>query len=195
MNRPCLFALAAALLACAHAEPLAAPPRTASPGPSAGARIEPSSGSMVRGLARFEPADDGRRVSLVLELDNLPPGEHAVHLYENGDCTSPDALSAGEHWNPLADRHGRFEHAPSHLGDIGNVEADGEGHARLEAYSRAWSIGTQTPTDVVGRAIVVHEREDDLTSQPSGNAGLRIACGVVEAMPAHPRVSSRARAR
>lgn len=184
MNRLVPFA-GLALLSCAHFDTVT----EARPVTAARARIEPSSGTLVSGVARFETLPYRNAVALVVELNNLPPGKHAVHLHTLGDCSSPDAMSAGEHWNPGGEAHGHLEKLPHHLGDVENVEANSEGRARLEITSSEWSVGTQLWTDVVGRSIVVHERADDFHSQPGGNAGLRVACGVIEPLHAGPSVS------
>ncbi len=161
-------------------EAAAAPPEAAPPASAARAVIEPKSGSQVSGVATFQVNADGT-VSLELHLHGLPPGVHAVHIHEFGDCSAEDAASAGGHWNPTGAPHGRWGAEAFHLGDIGNVEADAEGHASLTLTTDLWSIGTGEANDIADRALVVHEKADDFTSQPTGAAGGRIGCGVIEA--------------
>jgi Cu-Zn family superoxide dismutase len=142
------------------------------------ARIEPKSGSELSGTATFEGGAE--EVALVLEVENALPGEHAVHLHEIGDCSSPDGTSAGGHWNPSGVDHGQWGAEPFHLGDIGNLEVGDDGRGSLKMMTDLWSIGTGSESDVVGRAIIVHQSVDDFVTQPTGAAGGRIGCGVVE---------------
>jgi superoxide dismutase, Cu-Zn family len=147
---------------------------------SAEARLQPASGSTVTGMAQFHPSMFNR-VTLVIDVNNLPPGRHAVHLHERGDCSAPDATSAGKELDPAQPGHGDFDKEPYHLGDIDNLIADARGHARMEIASREWSIGTGARNDVLGKAVVIHQASDDPTALPSGNSATRIACGVIEA--------------
>jgi Cu-Zn family superoxide dismutase len=142
------------------------------------ARIESKSGSELVGTATFEGG--AGEVALVLEVENAPPGPHAFHLHEVGDCSAPDGTSAGGHWNPTGADHGRWGAEPYHLGDIGNLEVGEDGRGSLTLMTDLWSIGTGTETDVVGRAVVVHAGVDDFMTQPTGAAGGRIGCGVIE---------------
>ncbi len=141
------------------------------------ATIEPRSGSSVEGRAVFTQTDG--QVTLRLELRKLPPGVHAVHLHEVGDCTAPDASSAGSHWNPTRAEHGKWGAVPFHLGDIGNVSAASDGSAAFAMTTDQWRVGDGSTRDVVGRSVVVHEKADDFKTQPTGAAGGRIGCGVV----------------
>lgn len=158
--------------------------------PAAEARLLPVTGYSITGVARFEPAMFGR-VSLRVEVAQAPRGRFAVHIHERGDCSAPDALSAGEDWNPTSAPHGKFDSDASHLGDLDNLTIDETGRGRLELSSREWSIGTGLPTDVLGKAIIIHEREDDFRTQPSGDSGKPIACGVIEPRREGPAVSAR----
>ncbi len=139
--------------------------------------IEPRSGSRVTGHALF--VMQRGRVKLDLTVENAPPGIHAVHLHEKGDCSAPDAMSAGPHWNPTNAAHGQWGHNPFHRVDIGNIEVGKDGKGRTTLETDLWSIGGKPETDVLGRAIVVHAGPDDFVTQPTGNAGGRIGCGVV----------------
>ncbi|HZH03925.1 MAG TPA: superoxide dismutase family protein [Myxococcaceae bacterium] len=152
-------------------------PKAPAPAATAAALLEPKSGSTVEGAAVFTEQADGR-VALKLDVANAPPGKHAVHLHVNGDCSAPDGASAGGHWNPNGDAHGKWDHAPFHLGDIGNLEVGEDGKGSVTLTTDAWKISGE-PNGVVGRSVVVHGGVDDFTSQPAGNAGNRIACGVV----------------
>ena len=142
------------------------------------AMIESKSGTNTSGMATF--STDGKGVTLKLDVTNAPPGEHAVHIHETPDCSAPDAMSAGEHWNPTNAPHGRPNGEPVHLGDIGNMKVGDDGSGRLDYTTDRWSIGTGQANDVVGRAIVIHVGPDDFTTQPSGGAGARIGCGVIK---------------
>jgi len=142
------------------------------------ARIEPKSGSELTGTATFEGG--AGEVAFVLEVKNAPPGAHAFHLHEVGDCSAPDGTSAGGHWNPTGVEHGRWGAEPYHLGDIGNLEVGEDGKGSLTLTTDLWSIGTGTESDVVGRAVIVHAGVDDFTTKPTGAAGGRIGCGVIE---------------
>jgi Cu-Zn family superoxide dismutase len=141
------------------------------------AALEPKSGSEVTGQGVFTL--EGDKVTLYLSLQNLPPGVHAVHIHQFGDCSAEDGSSAGGHWNPLEMNHGKWNEAPFHLGDLGNVEADEYGNGSLTLTTSMWTIASGAADDVVGKSIVVHESEDDFTTQPTGAAGGRIACGVI----------------
>lgn len=142
------------------------------------AAMEPTEGNEVRGTVRFIEGDQG--LSVVVDLSGLPPGsEHGFHVHETGDCSAPDASSAGSHYAPEGHPHALpTSEEPRHAGDMGNVRADenGEVHQRLEVATL--SIEGEEPS-VVGRAVIVHAQPDD-GSQPTGNAGDRLACGVVQ---------------
>jgi Cu-Zn family superoxide dismutase len=125
----------------------------------------------------------GGKVSMKVVVNGLTPGEHAIHLHDKGDCSAPDAASAGGHWNPTSENHGKWGHAPFHHGDIGNLVADAKGKAELTVESELWTIGDGKPSDVLGHAVIVHAKEDDFTTQPTGNAGGRVACGVIQRVP------------
>jgi Cu-Zn family superoxide dismutase len=141
------------------------------------AELQPTQGNQVHGTVTFEQTAAGVRVRA--ELEGLSPGVHGFHIHEFGDCTAPDASSAGDHWNPMQHTHGAPEAATAerHLGDLGNITAGKDGKA---TYDRVDSLLAITGThSIVGHAVIVHAQADDLTSQPSGNAGSRLACGVI----------------
>lgn len=182
-NGPPFYAGLLLLLAaaCAHG------PKTAL-GSSAAAQLEARSGSNVMGSASFTV--EREQVTLVLSVSGASPGAHAVHLHETPDCTAPDASSAGEHWNPQGESHGAFAGGTFHLGDVGNLMVGSDGTGKLELTTERWSVATGATNDVVGRSIVVHAATDDFKTQPSGNSGDRLACGVVKPRTVGP-VSAR----
>lgn len=137
--------------------------------------LYPTKGSDVKGTVTFTKVDEGLRIEA--DLSGLTPGEHGFHVHENGDCTANDGSSAGGHFNPEDMNHGAPGTTPRHVGDFGNITADADGNAH---YERVDSEATLSGDDsVIGRAVIVHAHADDLTSQPSGDAGSREACGVV----------------
>jgi len=141
------------------------------------AMIDPLGDRTVNGMAIF--SDLGGEISLQLEVYKAPAGTLAAHIHDHGDCSAPDGSSAGGHWNPDASDHGKWGTAPHHLGDLGNLEIDENGHGMLTMTTDAWSMGTGAANDIVGHAIIIHEQADDFTTQPTGAAGGRIACGVI----------------
>jgi Cu-Zn family superoxide dismutase len=153
--------------------------------PQAVATLRPASGSTVSGSVAFSAAEGGVRVSAA--VSGLRPGPHGFHVHERGDCSAPDAGSAGDHFDPIGLRvHGGPEASLRHLGDLGNLTADGAGHASMLRLDRL--IALQGPASIVGRAVVVHERGDDYVTQPAGNSGARVACGIVRLIaPSRPR--------
>jgi Cu-Zn family superoxide dismutase len=146
-------------------------------GKSAAASIESKSGSTVAGKASFTEA--GKEVTLKVEVEKAPPGKHAVHIHDKGDCSSPDGKSAGDHWNPMTDQHGEWSAEHHHLGDIGNMDVGPDGKGTITLTTDKWTIGTGEKNDVAGHAIIVHGGVDDFKTQPTGNAGPRIGCGVI----------------
>ena len=144
------------------------------------ADIEAKSGSKLKGKATFTQNDKGAIV-VRIEVSDAPPGEHAVHIHDKGDCSSPDGKSAGDHWNPTHMEHGKWG-APGdhyHLGDIGNLSVEPNGKGTLTLETTKWAAGSAGVNDVIGHAIVVHGGVDDFKTQPAGNAGPRIGCGVI----------------
>ena len=183
--RTMLAALAGLSLACATSSAngpgASAEAATQSPAPATVARaaLEARSGSALTGEGVF--TREGEEVVLTVAVTGVSPGTHAVHLHEKGDCSAPDASSAGGHWNPTSEAHGQWGHAPHHLGDVGNLEVGEDGSGRLVFRAGVWEVGTGGERDIVGHALVVHEKVDDFTTQPTGAAGGRIGCGVVVA--------------
>jgi len=147
---------------------------------SAIARLESKSGSEATGELELSAVDGG--VSITGELAGLTAGsEHAFHVHEVGDCSAPDASSAGGHFNPAGAPHGPPTVAPNerHLGDMPNVVADTNGISAVTASVRGATLRDGGPNDLIGKAVVVHEKRDDYMTQPAGDAGGRIACGVI----------------
>ena len=150
----------------------------ATPSQQAIAIIGPASGSALAGTAIF--TQNGDTITLVIEVQNVSPGLHAVHIHETGDCSAPDATSAGGHWNPTNVAHGKWGEGEFHLGDIGNITVGEDGTGTIALTTDLWEMGTGSVLDIVGTGIIVHADADDFTSQPSGNAGARIGCGAVQ---------------
>lgn len=147
---------------------------------TAKAKMEAASGSKVTGEANFTEEGDGR-VRFELTAENLTPGEHAVHIHEKGDCSAEDASSAGGHWNPTMKPHGkRGDGTSHHKGDVGNMTVGNDGKGTLSLTVEGWSIGGADSTNVVGKSVIIHEKADDFTTQPTGNAGGRLSCGVIK---------------
>jgi len=144
--------------------------------------MTPKSGSDVKGTVTFSQENNGQ-VMMMAYLSGLTPGEHAIHLHETADCSSEDGKSTGGHWNPTFEPHGAWGAEEGfHRGDIGNFTADADGNATVHFMTDLWSLGGEDPTkNIIGKAVIVHQGEDDLVSQPSGAAGARISCtGIIE---------------
>jgi len=137
--------------------------------------LHSTEGSEVRGIVTFARTDGGIRVMATVQ--GLSPGEHGFHIHEYGDCSSPDASSAGGHFNPEGARHGAPSDANRHVGDLGNITADESG---IGDYNRIDTlIAFSGSHDIIGRGLIVHSGEDDFMTQPTGGAGARMACGVI----------------
>ena len=163
------------LIVCALATALASACASTPPGGGARATLEPTSGSKVGGEVRFTPIPGGVRVEA--QATGLTPGEHGFHVHEVGDCSAPDGTSAKGHFNPTGSHHGNAAMGEHHAGDIPNLVADGSGVARQRVDVLGMSL--EGPNSIVGRAIVIHADPDDYKSQPAGNSGKRVACGVI----------------
>lgn len=133
----------------------------------------------VTGTVQFQGEADGEvEMKLDLTIPSKANQTVAVHIHEHGDC-GDTAHHAGGHWNPTNSPHGKWGSSAFHAGDIGNVTLDGSGRGTMELATRLWSIGGDTTKNILGKTIIVHGGTDDYTSQPSGNSGTRIACGVI----------------
>lgn len=176
-----------ALAACSSApvKPPQAPTPSVPPAPHVGkaaAALAPASGSLVSGRVVFVPVTDG--VHLTGTVGGLTPGGHfGFHVHEKGDCSAVDASSAGGHFNPTGAPHGRAEAGPHHAGDMDNLMAGPDGTANVDVHLIGTTLGGSAATNIVGRALIVHGGTDDYTSQPAGNAGARVACGVIKPAP------------
>ncbi|MDO5656698.1 MAG: superoxide dismutase family protein [Flavobacteriaceae bacterium] len=137
------------------------------------------SDSNVSGTAQI--SEDANGVTMVVNVAGLTEGLHAIHIHEFGDCSAADGASAGGHWNPTGHDHGEFGKDAFHLGDIGNLEAGADGNAQMTFTTDKWCLGCEDETkNIMGKSIIIHETVDDFTTQPTGNAGGRIACVVIE---------------
>lgn len=126
-------------------------------------------------------ASEAGAVVITGQLTGLKPDtEHGFHIHEKGDCSAPDASSAGGHFNPGAQEHGNPEGGVHHAGDMLNAKSDAQGNATVTAKANGVTLGDAGPNDVVGKSVVLHEKADDYKTQPSGDSGARIACGVIE---------------
>ena len=167
---------AACLTACPPAADTKGDKTASGEGPIAFTAVEARSGSTVKGQATF--TQTGNRVRVIVEVSGATPGDHGLHVHENGDCSAPDAKSAGNHFNPGNVEHGAPEKMAHHAGDFGNLTVGADGSGKLELLTDQISV-TPGTVSVVGRALVLHEKPDDIVTQPSGNSGNRIGCGVI----------------
>lgn len=139
--------------------------------------LNATTGNAASGRVYFVTTENGVRISA--QLLGLTPGDHGFHIHKKGDCSSGDGKSAGGHFNPHKVSHGGPDAAIRHVGDLGNITANAEGNA---SYDRIDSLVSFTgPNSIIGKGIIIHAGADDLTSQPTGAAGARVACGVIEA--------------
>ena len=147
---------------------------------SATANLSAASGSLASGQLKLMPMGGG--VHVTGTIGGLKAnGAHAFHIHEKGDCSAADASSAGGHFNPAGQPHGRASKPQHHAGDSDNLTANADGSATVNAHFNGVVLGGGAATDIIGKAVVVHADPDDYTSQPAGNAGSRIACGVITA--------------
>ncbi len=137
--------------------------------------VDPTEGFDAVGAVTFTVTPDGVRV--VADVGGLKPGKHGFHIHEYGDCSAPDASSAGAHFNPTHKKHGGPDSEERHVGDLGNLEASPSGFAHYDRVDKVISLNG--PDSIIGKSIMIHEDADDLTTDPSGNSGKRIACGPI----------------
>lgn len=141
------------------------------------AKLEPRSGTHASGTVELAFSDGSLFVKTFVR--HVSPGEHGIHVHEKGDCSASDASSAGEHFNPMGEKHGGLHTAERHVGDFGNIEVPSNGTVTAEIAVPAPKTEFNW-NDLVGKSIVLHEKQDDLVTQPSGDSGKRIACGVIQ---------------
>lgn len=142
--------------------------------------LEPKSNSTVTGTATF--TEKNGKVTFTAKMAGLQPGVHAIHIHEKSDCTAADGSSAGGHWNPTFKKHGKWGVGEYHKGDIGNFTADEKGNGTITMTTDEWAIGGDDETkNILGKGLIVHQGADDFTTQPTGNAGGRVACaGIIK---------------
>ena len=148
----------------------------AGPGSRATAKLAPTAGNAAAGTVTF--TRNGDRVHVIAEVSGLTSGAHGFHVHEKGDCSAPDATSAGGHFNPGGQPHGNPAAGAHHAGDMPMLVADASGNAMLDTLLDTVTIGGGA-ADIVGRAVIVHKDADDFKTQPTGNSGARVACGVI----------------
>ncbi len=164
------FVVVVLFASCAH---------VASTGPVAVAKLEPTKGNTAAGTVTFTQVGDKVRVEA--NLTGLKPNaDHGFHIHEKGDCSSGDGMSTGGHFNPLGKPHGAHGAMERHAGDLPSLTADAAGNAKLSAVLDVISVSAG-PTSVIGRGMIAHRDPDDYKTQPTGNAGPRIACAVIQA--------------
>jgi Cu-Zn family superoxide dismutase len=166
-----LAALAAAALVGCQTTPTEAPRATAG--------LAATKGNKTVGEVTFEQLGDKVRVTVQV-IGLKPDQEHGFHIHEVGDCSSGDGMSAKGHFNPFGKPHGRSTSGERHAGDMPNLKADKSGRAKLVVDLDVITV-TPGPASIIGRGIIVHAQPDDYMSQPVGNAGARMACGVIKA--------------
>ncbi|MEO8102774.1 MAG: superoxide dismutase family protein [Betaproteobacteria bacterium] len=168
--KPIVMASALMLAGCAH---------FGAAGPTAVAKLEPTKGNTASGSVTFTQVGDKVRVEATLA--GLKPGaDHGFHIHDKGDCSSGDGMSTGGHFNPLGKPHGHHGGPERHAGDLPAVKADASGNAKISVMMDVISV-SPGPTSVVGRGMILHRDPDDYKTQPTGNAGPRIACAVIQA--------------
>jgi len=140
------------------------------------AEVSPYKDSKISGRVTFKKVPGG--IKIVADVDGLTPGKHGFHVHEVGDCSGEDGMKAGAHFNPTHRKHGGPDSPERHVGDLGNLEADANGHAHYERLDKI--IAFEGENSILGLSIIIHADPDDLITQPTGNSGARIACGKIE---------------
>lgn len=143
-------------------------------------QLQSKSGSNITGTVEFAESDGS--VKMTINASGFPAaGEYALHIHEFGDCSDDKAEAAGSHWNPTGHAHGQWDEGEFHMGDIGNMVADASGNATLDFKTDKWCLGCDDENkNIIGKSIIIHKDKDDFTTQPTGNAGDRIACVVIQ---------------
>jgi superoxide dismutase, Cu-Zn family len=165
-----------ALICLAPIAALAGCTTMATEGSVAVATLEPTKDNSVGGTVTF--TQKGNKVVVAAKITGLAPGQHGFHIHEKGDCSSGDGMSAGGHFNPFGKPHGNPAAGDHHAGDMPALNADASGNASLTADLSGVTIGSGAG-GIVGKAVIVHKDPDDFTTQPTGNSGARVACGVI----------------
>jgi superoxide dismutase, Cu-Zn family len=137
--------------------------------------LHPTRGSKVTGIIVFTKKGD--QVAITGVVNGLTPGLHGFHIHVYGDCSAPDGTSSGGHFNPTNMPHGAPNAAKRHVGDLGNITADSSGKATINMMDKV--IKLSGPSSIIGRGVIIHAKADDLKTQPTGDAGARVACGVI----------------
>jgi Cu-Zn family superoxide dismutase len=145
-------------------------------GPAAVATLETTKGNATSGTVNF--VQKGAKVLVTAKVAGLSPGAHGFHIHEKGDCSSGDGMSSGGHFNPQGKPHAQPTTPDRHAGDLPMLQANASGEATLTVEIDVITIGSGA-TDIVGRSVIVHKDPDDFTTQPTGNSGARVACGVI----------------
>jgi Cu-Zn family superoxide dismutase len=167
MNKLLLVSCLSLLTACA----------TQNQGPSASAKLVPTKGNNTSGSVSF--TQSGNKVLVIAEVYGLKPNaEHGFHIHDKGDCSSGDGMSTGGHFNPTTQAHGAHGTGSHHTGDLPSLVADANGNAKLKFESTSITIDSGL-TNILGRGLIVHRDPDDFKTQPTGNAGPRLACAVI----------------
>ena len=180
MKKPAsLIAIITALL-LTGCSGLTVPFVTTSAQPTAHVQLEPRSRSNVSGNVAF--TEEGDKVRIKGEIAGHAPGVRGWHIHEKADCSDPEAISAGGHFNPRGYKHGAPSDAERHAGDLGNLRFDENGRAEINVLVAGISTTNGKPDNIIGRALIIHMDRDDLKADPTGNAGGRVACGVITAI-------------
>lgn len=146
--------------------------------PGATAQLQATAGNSTAGTVSFTQRGD--KVLVEADVTGLAPGEHGFHIHEKGDCSAPDATSAGGHFNPGGQQHGNPAGHAHHSGDLPMLTADASGRAKLSVEVDAITL-QEGAGNIIGRSVIVHQKADDYQTQPTGNSGGRVACGVIAA--------------
>jgi superoxide dismutase, Cu-Zn family len=183
-----LLVVGVAVVGCKKSEPEPLPAESATPEMAATPSVAPTISENIAAAQLTGPngvsgvvtfTQDAGGVHVVARVDHAPAGTHGIHLHAGSACEG-DFKSAGDHFNPTNVKHGAPDAAEHHAGDFGNIEVAKDGTGNLDISTAMLSIGDGGVNDVLGKAVILHGGKDDMTTQPSGNSGARIACGVVQ---------------
>lgn len=148
----------------------------------ASANLNSTANNQSIGTAKFYQLNDGKiKMDLEINMPERADSTVAVHFHEHGDCGNMGENTHG-HWNPTNEPHGKWDSDSFHSGDIGNIALDSKGHAKISVSTARWSVADGDVKDIIGRGIIVHGGTDDYQTQPTGNSGPRIGCGVIAAV-------------